>query len=279
MKGQTVSLTGLTAVIPLRRMDESAFDLKDIVSQAIEAGIEVILIINNKVQSERDKAKEVFADIVSGNFCIIESQLQSPGEARNLGVQACSTAYITFWDADDYPQIAGVCDLTNKLSLYPSKNYGLGSFEIVNTQKVVLSTHTLSENQTLDESIIRNPGIWRWVFRTEKIKGIKFQAFMMGEDQDFIADLNPHVNEMIFSNVVTYRYVQGWGMQLTRNQGAIDNISHSISYLFEKVKDRRGNHWHKKFLFRQLLTGVKRGSLKTKVLAAKLLLRLIWINE
>ena len=274
-----MSVTGLTAVIPLCRMDQSTFGLKDTVLQAIEAGIEVILIINNKIQSEREKAKKVFTDIVSANFSIIESQLQSPGVARNLGIQACSTEYITFWDADDYPLIVGVCDLTNKLSLSPAKNYGLGSFEIVNTKKVVLSTHLIIENQILDERIIRNPGIWRWVFRTEKIKGTKFQTFMMGEDQDFIADLNPQINEMIFSKVITYRYVQGWGMQLTRNQRAIDDISLSISYLFEKVKDQTGNLWHKKFLFRQLLTGVKRGSWKTRLLAARFLIRLIWINE
>ena len=274
-----MSVTGLTAVIPLCRMSESTFGLKDTILQAIEAGIKVILVVNNKIQSERDKTKEAFTDVISENFSIIESQLQSPGVARNLGIQACSSEYITFWDADDYPLIVRVCDLTNKLSLNPAKNYGLGSFEIVNTKKVVLSTHLIMENQILDERIIRNPGIWRWVFRTEKIKGTKFQTFMMGEDQDFIADLNPQVNEMIFSKVVTYRYVQGWGMQLTGNQRAIDDISLSISYLFEKVKDQTGNPWHKKFLFRQLLTGVKRGSWKTKVLAAKLLIRLIWINE
>jgi hypothetical protein len=279
MKGQTVSLAGLTAVIPLRRMDESTFGLKDTVSQAIEAGIEVILIINNKIQSEREKTKEAFTDFVSENFSIIESQLPSPGEARNLGIQACSTAYITFWDADDYPLIAGVCGLKNKLSLNPTKNYGLGSFEIVNTKKVVLSKHLMSEDQILDESIIRNPGIWRWIFRTEKIKGTEFQTFMMGEDQDFLADLNPQANEMLFDNVVTYKYVQGWGMQLTRNQRAIDDISLSLGYLFDKVKNQTGNPWHRKFLFRQLLTGVKRGSWKTKALAAKLFIKSMWINE
>jgi glycosyltransferase involved in cell wall biosynthesis len=279
MKGQTVSVTGLTAVIPLCRMSESTFGLKDTILQAVEDGIEVILVVNNKIQSEREQTKEAFTDIVSGNFSIIESQLQSPGEARNLGIQACTTAYITFWDADDYPLIAGVCDLTNKLSRNPTKNYGLGSFEIVNTKKVVLSTHLMSENQIIDESIIRNPGIWRWIFRTEKIKGTEFQTFMMGEDQDFLADLNPQANEMIFNNVVTYKYVQGWGMQLTRNQRAIDDISLSLSYLFDKVKSKTGNHWHRKFLFRQLLTGVKRGSWKTKALAAKLFIKLMWIND
>ena len=279
MKGQTVSITGLTAVIPLCRMSESTFGLKDTILQAVEDGIEVILVVNNKIQSEREQTKEAFTDIVSGNLSIIESQLQSPGEARNLGIQACTTAYITFWDADDYPLIAGVCDLTNKLSRNPTKNYGLGSFEIVNTKKVVLSTHLMSENQNIDESIIRNPGIWRWIFRTEKIKGTEFQTFMMGEDQDFLADLNPQANEMIFNNVVTYKYVQGWGMQLTRNQRAIDDISLSLSYLFDKVKSQTGNHWHRKFLFRQLLTGVKRGSWKTKALAAKLFIKLMWTNE
>jgi hypothetical protein len=278
MKGQTVSVTGLTAVVPLRRMDESTSGLKDTILQAIEAGIEIILVVNNKIQSERGRTKEFFTDIVSVNFSIIESQLQSPGEARNLGIQACSTAYITFWDADDYPVIAEVCELTNKLSLSPTKNYGLGSFEILNTKKVVLSTHHTMEYQPSDEPIIRNPGIWRWIFRTEKIVGIKFQSFLMGEDQDFISDINPQLNEMLFSDSITYRYVKGWNSQLTGNQKAIDEISLSIGYLFEKVKNKEANRWHKKFLFRQLLTGTKRGSWKTKIFTARCFVRLIWVN-
>ena len=278
MKGQTVSVTGLTAVIPLRRMDESTSDLKDTILQAIESGIEIILVVNNKIQPERDKTKEFFKDIESGKFSIIESQLQSPGEARNLGIHACSTAYITFWDADDYPVIAEVCDLTNKLSLNPTKNYGLGSFEILNTKKVVLSTHHIVEYQPIDEPIIRNPGIWRWIFRTEKIKDTKFQSFLMGEDQDFISDINPQLSEMLYSDSITYRYVKGWNSQLTGNQKAIDEISLSIGYLFEKVKNKEANHWHKKFLFRQLLTGAKRGSWKTKIFTARCFVKLIWVN-
>ena len=278
MKGQTVSVTGLTAVIPLRRMDESTSGLKETILQALEAGIEVVLVVNNKIQPERDRTKEFFTDIVSGKLSIIESQLESPGEARNLGIQACSTTYITFWDADDFPVIAEICGLTNNLTLNPTKNYGLGSFEIVNTKKVVLSAHHITEYEPINESIIRNPGIWRWIFRTEKIKGIKFQSFLMGEDQDFISDVNPQLSEMLFSDSITYRYVRGWNSQLTGNQRAIDEISLSIGYLFEKVKNKEANCWHKKFLFRQLLTGMKRGSWKTKVFTVRCFVRLIWVN-
>lgn len=272
-----MSVSGLTAVIPLRRMDRSTSGLKETILQAIEAGIKVILVINNKIQSERDKTKEQFIDIVNVDFSIIESQVESPGEARNLGIQACSSRYITFWDADDYPVIAEVCDLTNKLSLNPTKNYGLGSFEILNTKKVVLSAHHIMEYQPIDEPIIRNPGIWRWIFRTEKIKGIKFQSFLMGEDQDFISDINPQLSEMLFSDSISYRYVKGWNSQLTGNQKAIDEISLSIGYLFEKVKNKEANRWHKKFLFRQLLTGAKRGSWRTKVFIARCFVRLMWV--
>lgn len=274
-EGKTLSSAALTAVIPLRGIDESTVGLKDTILKAVQTGIKVILIINNIAQSERDESKKVFTDIASKNFSIIESQLQSPGEARNLGIQACSTAYITFWDADDYPIVSEVCELIKKLSINPTMNYGLGGFEIINTKNVVLSRHVISESQPFEKQIVRNPGIWRWIFRTQKIRNTKFQFFSMGEDQDFISDINPNSSEMIFSDAVTYRYVRGWNNQLTGNQKAIDEIALSIKYLFAKVMNKKANHWHKKFLFRQLLTGVKRGSWRTKVFSVRCLMRLI----
>jgi hypothetical protein len=86
----------------------------------------------------------------------------------------------------------------------------------------------------------------------------------MGEDQDFIADLNPKLDEIMLSSFITYRYVKGWNSQLTKNQSALNELSQSIKYLAEKVSNGKANVWHRKFLHRQTLTAVKRGSMRVK---------------
>jgi hypothetical protein len=58
--------------------------------------------------------------------------------------------------------------------------------------------------------------------------------------------------------------VKGWNSQLTKNQSALNELSQSIKYLAEKVSNGKANVWHRKFLHRQILTAVKRGSMRVK---------------
>lgn len=268
---------GLTAIIPIRFLDESTLRIKDVIIEALAHGIEVLLIVNNSSHEEREKIEFHFADIIDVNFHIVQHDIESPGSARNVGIARCSSAYLTFWDADDQPILLEVMRLLNLLSLQPQKKYGIGSFEIVSADAGALISRNLvseGENQIVD--LVKNPGIWRWIFRKQAIIGTEFMTFKMGEDQDFIADLNPKQFEIIYSSAVTYKYVKGWSQQLTRNQSSVNEILLSIHYLEEKIKQNQGNEWHKSFLRRQILTAIKRASWIIKVEATITAIRQIW---
>lgn len=273
MKGQTVSSINLTAVIPLNRIDESTLGLEENISLAIEAGIKVVLIMNSKILDERLSVRSKFTHFTEDELLLVENNFSSPGLARNIGVQSCKTDYITFWDPDDFPEILEVCGLTIELSENQTKNYAVGSFQIVDTRRNVLSSHIIHENRECRAQVIRNPGIWRWIFRTEKVRMVLFKDFMMGEDQDFISDLNPKESEILTSKSVIYSYVKGWRNQLTGSQEAIDEIILSIKYLHGKLKNKTANPWLTNFLYRQLLTGLRRGSLRIKLRSLGYLLR------
>ena len=256
---------GLTAIIPIRRMDESTRKLKGVVVRALECGIEVVVVVDSQDSSERIRTMNLFSSVDYSSFRIVESLEESPGEARNVGMVLSERQYVTFWDADDIPAITEVVEMLLRLSAEPKKKYGIGSFEIIEPMSTnVLSRQVLTEKGDSLVKIFDNPGIWRWIFLKENIQETKFQKFRMGEDQDFIADLNPKLDEMIFSNLVTYRYVKGWSNQLTNNQVAVNDLIKSIQYLAEKVLNDEANVWHRKFLRRQILTAVKRGSVKVK---------------
>ena len=266
---------GLTAVIPIRRMDESTDKLWGVVVHALEFGIEVILVIDSQDSSERLRTLNFFKSVVHGSFKMVEISEESPGEARNVGMALSERPYVTFWDADDVPAIAEIVETLHRLSAEPNKKYGIGSYEIIEPSTAkVLSRQVLTEECDSQGKLFNNPGIWRWIFLKEKIQETKLQKFRMGEDQDFIADLNPKPDEIILSSLITYRYVKGWSNQLTNNQSAVNDLSKSIQYLGEKVLNGEANAWHRKFLLRQILTSVKRGSVRVKLQAIKLCMRI-----
>lgn len=269
----------LTAVIPIRWLDESTSTLTEVIRAALESGIEVLLVVNNQDTHYREKVIGSFKAIKNENFQILESPLESPGSARNIGLINCNTKYVTFWDADDRPIISNVNKLANTLHSNHQWKFGIGSFEIVEAaSNEVCSIHILEGDSGLETRISRHPGIWRWIFEVQRIGEVKFRDFPMGEDQDFIADLNPLPNEILISELITYRYVKGWSNQLTRNKSAIQSITLSIQYLAKKIEDRSANNWHKKFFIRQILTSIKRGSWSNKIAAFQIITRLIRTN-
>jgi glycosyltransferase involved in cell wall biosynthesis len=268
---------GLTAIIPIRLLDESTLRVRGVILEALEHGIEVILVVNNFSSEERERIESHFADIIHVNFHVVQHDIESPGSARNVGIARCNSPYITFWDSDDEPIVEEVIKLLNSLSLHPLKKYGVGSFEIISADAgEIISRNIVSEggNQMVD--LVKNPGIWRWIFLKQTTVGTEFKSFRMGEDQDFIADLNPKQFEIIYSSAVTYKYVKGWDQQLTQNQNSVNEILISIHYLEEKIKLNQGNEWHRSFLRRQILTAIKRASWAIKVKATTIAIRQIW---
>jgi glycosyltransferase involved in cell wall biosynthesis len=214
---------GLSAVIPIRRIDESTCKLKEVVVHALQYGIEVILVIDSQDRSERIDTMNHFRNVSYSSFKIVESNEESPGEARNAGMALSERPYITFWDADDIPVVTEVVETLNRLSAEPNKKYGIGSFEVIEPMTAkVLSRQILTEQSDSLAKLFKNPGIWRWIFLKESIQNTKFQKFRMGEDQDFIADLNPKLDEIMLSSFITYRYVKGWNIQLTMNLSALN---------------------------------------------------------
>lgn len=274
-----MSRIDLTAVIPIRRMDESTAKLKLVILDALKSGIEVILVVNHQDASKREIVIESHKANQHEKFRILESEIESPGLARNLGLSSCNTSYLTFWDADDLPVISEVCKLARKVQGDSKRKFGVGSFEIIDSEtNSVLSRNLLTSRNKLEREISRNPGIWRWIFNVQRIGNVRFKDFPMGEDQDFIADLNPIGSEVLISADVTYKYFKGWKNQLTRNKFAVGTLTSSIRYLVTKIADQSANDWHKKFLLRQVLTAIKRGSWRNRIEVLQIVSRVISKN-
>jgi hypothetical protein len=279
MGGFDVSRIDLTAVIPIRWMDNSTSTLPGVIRAALDSGIGVLLVVNNQDSPYRKKMMDSFNAIKNEKFLVLESLIESPGSARNIGLSSCNTKYVTFWDADDLPIISNVHKLINTLQSNHEWKFGIGSFEIIDAaSNSVCAINILEGDSELERRISKNPGIWRWIFEVKRIGDVRFRDFSMGEDQDFIADLNPQRSEILISETITYKYVKGWPNQLTRNKSAVQSITSSINYLAMKIEDQSANNWHKKFLLRQILTSIKRGSWSNRMETIQIVARLIRTN-
>ncbi len=266
----------LTAVIPVRVLNESTYALVSKIQEAIENNVKIIVVVNNRDETARQKISSSLSNISKINLNIMQSENESPGAARNLGIEKCTSQYITFWDADDLPLVPQVCTLTLAIQNQPSASIGVGSFRIEDAQSgEALSVNICADRRKLESYLVINPGIWRWVFSINRVESTRFQIFSMGEDQDFIADINPALEEIIYTEEVTYIYKKGWKNQLTQSSESIDQIADSIAYMISKASDESGNRWRIKLLCRQIATGLKRGSWQTKFRILSMLPRLV----
>lgn len=255
----------LTAVIPIKNLDSSTYAMSGVVEEAINNKIEIKIVVNNKDREESFNISEFFSKLSKENLEVLVSDFESPGNARNLGLNACSTKYVTFWDSDDLPIIPKVRELGESILEQPQVNFGVGSFLVASSQTgEILSEHICPEESGFESYIVRNPGIWRWIFSVHRIGSVRFQNFPMGEDQDFIADINPKIEEIINSQEVTYIYQKGWPNQLTQTPSSINRILDSIVYMINQASNDSGNIWRMKLLHRQVLTGLRRASWSIK---------------
>ena len=202
------------------------------------------------------------------------SEYNSPGLARNRALLEAKAEWITFWDSDDIPDPAAVISLIYETVL-KEQEIGVGKFTTAtskNPQHVISSQEDWSHNPFIDVAL--NPGIWRFVFKSERIKGIQFPKMLMGEDQIFLAKLNIDHNEVNFSKTVTYKYLKHSSGQLTKTKSSINEIYASSKLLNLEFTSNRDSMLNLLFLTNQILTGLLRTDFKTKVKYINLIITL-----
>ncbi len=139
---------------------------------------------------EQDFSNNLKEKFVYGSF-------GSPGEARNAGLEICTSDYVIFWDVDDLPEIETTCTVLRDLSI-ESPEALVGKWTPLDNKERVLG------NQPTD--VGNNPGLWRWIFRRSLIGQTKFTDLMWGEDQLFLAEILAKDPNILKIDVILYRY-------------------------------------------------------------------------
>jgi glycosyltransferase involved in cell wall biosynthesis len=263
--------TLLSIVVPVSKIAGKSEFLKSWIFEVDYNLVEVLLV--HDVQDDQTSS-EIHSIIASApNVKIFERQVNSPGAARNIGIENASGKYITFWDADDYPDYQEYVHESLRLN---SLN---GDCSILNFETEVTSQNckaVLHENNLL--FVAFNPGIWRWIFRRESLSGINFPKLRMAEDQVFLARYLEHQREIIFSERVSYRYMRSGPHQLTRNPDALVDLIESAHFTSGLIRNSQNLSFTFILFMRQCLTGIKKGYFPVKYKLFAHLFRVILIS-
>lgn len=208
-------MLSLTAVVPVATSIRDLSNLTFNISNALQNGVHVVVVID-QVSTELNPALEAFGLHFSSygdKFRIVRGNYGSPGMARNAGKQNVDTEFISFWDADDRIEIESIIKTVN---LYGDMyDYIIGSYQVVELGSV--SIRCAAAKKTLGKlRIIKEPGVWRIVFRNSKVGNSQFGSSFMGEDQVYLVNSGLFSSaKVLFTHDVFYTYFTGVDGQLT----------------------------------------------------------------
>lgn len=209
------------------------------------------------------------------NMILLEGNFGSPGLARNYGKNLAGTKWITFWDADDLPSVNSLEILMPLLS-EANCDAIIGHFNLINkkTNKTYIEKKF---NKNLVNSILQNPGIWRFIFRNEFIESLNFTNLRMGEDQEFIMKflLKKPTIDLIDMNL--YTYFQGDSMQATADKSRLEDLISLLDYLKSDLINVQVEESKiiMQFYIQNIFTILYRGSIAIKRKAISNLIELI----
>jgi len=259
--------TLFTAIVPVTKMSGKLEVMKSWLKNFDSKDIEVILVHDNQDVSTGDELREIIQNLSSQKILLIEGTFGSPGAARNAGIERAKSSWMVFWDSDDLPNTEEFSTMIKKADLGNYEiavgGYEKSDYQSTGTDSVTLSLPWICE---WGSNIPINPGIWRWAFKREVVAKLRFENFLMGEDQCFLVLIEPLSKKLYIHEKSVYSYHLNRPGQLTGNRMAINEILKSIRYLQALFRSRRErpNYFELVILLRQSLTAIKKGNLRTK---------------
>ena len=209
--------------------------LEENLDKCVGLDVEVVLVhdhYENATCNElNDIAKKVAPNL---RVKVLETDSRGVSGARNLGFKFANGAWISFVDSDDRfvpsQYVAMVLEASNK-----EKEIALGNFRKFNLDsKVFTSVKLVDYRMRISYSRLgRHPGLWRWAFLSPRISQCQFNPLELGEDIDFLLQVNPSDAEIHFSNQLIYSYSTNFQGQTTSNPEVLKQLPKALTIAYE----------------------------------------------
>lgn len=201
----------LTVIVPTKNMHLKLELLKSWLCECEKYPIQVIIVVDFSSDGTFDEISSFVSMLGNSSIRIIHGNYGSPGLARNAGLKGINSNWLAFWDSDDYPILENVFEALHAKLM--DTDIIIGGFITHEFDQPVIS-RTLSTNQETQNGtleILRNPGIWRWIFRSSLVSDLEFPNLGLAEDQCYLASVlskNPIIlkSKKTFYDYSTNRY-------------------------------------------------------------------------
>ncbi|CAN2170053.1 Glyco_tranf_GTA_type domain containing protein [Candidatus Nanopelagicaceae bacterium] len=252
------TLKNLTAIVPIGKLSDNLSLIRFWVPIASNHGLKIIFV-NDAIDFETSENIKSYVDqLSSSDIRLIVGKFDGPGGARNRGLKEVSTEWVCFWDADDMPIVENIA---KELAASNMENLIIGQYEITQTARDAVKIIPKPTRNLFDISL--NPGLWRFLFRTDIAKKVEFPKIYMGEDQIYLARLSNYLLSARISTNLFYSYTQGSATQLTSSSSRLKDLQYSIaelSWLGLKTTSIEQSKLILTLQIRQCLTLIKRGN-------------------
>ncbi len=260
-------------IVPVLRLVDDLERLKLWVNEVLHKKLpfQIILVQDGSDEEVRLVLRKLADSAHNQQIIFTQAECQSPGLARNQGLELAIGSWVAFWDSDDDVCIENVIPILRLVD--PSKSIVIAGYEKLYAELNV-SRNGFQCNSLVDVAL--ELGLWRMFFRRERIADMNFTALRMGEDQLFFSDLNPNDSEIVYSPTVVYRYVKYGHGQLTSNSDTWRDLEKCIAKLGNRSLSTGQDNGVIRYLFlRQFLTGLKKLGWSFRWKCTKLVGRLV----
>lgn len=219
----------LSIIVPITKMSGKLQNLEGWVFKACQQGIEVILVHDKRDEETSVDLKRLKMSTGNPNLVLLEKEYGNQGTARNDGISVSQGAWLAFWDSDDFGDPSTLLSAINRVRI--DTDLIIGQYRMINTEN-----HILFKSDT--EHLLKlsvNLGLWRMIFRKEKLQGTIFPPLQMGEDQVFFVRSLSKIRNIEFCQDNFYSYVSGTPGQITKDKTAIKQIPIAIRYLLKEL--------------------------------------------
>ena len=258
----------LTAVVPIRKMENRLRDLFSWIESSKDFPIKVILVHDESGDLTGEQLGNFLSRGMYPRVKLLSGTFGNPGQTRNAGMIEVNSEWVSFWDSDDLPRVENFLRMVNSADL-ENADCAVGCFEtsVSSMRSHVRKFELNNSGEGIYDSIAMNPGIWRWAFRAGIVNRAKFLPIRMGEDVCFLAGIKIADQRTYFSSEVVYTYFLGNEGQLTGNRENLKDLNYSVKYLVDQLP--QGSASMRRFLSillcRQVITVLLRADRITKV--------------
>lgn len=220
----------LSIIVPIHNMAGKLQNLELSLKAAKELNLPVsfILVHDGLDEVTNEEVSDLAASYKAKYLNLV---VNSPGLARNYGLQHADSEWVAFWDSDDIGSVKEVISSIHNSPL--NTDFILAGYSQMSQRtKIVNQISTPIGNFPM---AMINPGIWRFIFRKSAIVNTTFPPYRMGEDQVFLARLLINESSVYFSDKIVYLYVDGEGGQLTKDKKAVSEILLAIDEITQII--------------------------------------------